>query len=132
MLHGHGIAFEAAGIAIVKALVLGKFVLIAETMKFGDRSRMHRPLVDVLRKALLFVVMLMVLSVIEEVIVGLIHGRPSRVSIGHIADGYLPEAIAVSLLMLLILIPYFAFQEISMSLGKGALLKRLTEPRAQL
>jgi flagellar biosynthesis protein FliQ len=112
---------------------------MANALKFGERSKMDRPILEVLRKALLFLILLIVLSVAEEVIVGLFHGRATMTSIGDMADGYLPEAFAIGLLMLLILIPYFAFRishfafrEIGATLGDGKLLMMLIEPRRQI
>jgi hypothetical protein len=129
VLHGRGAAFEAMGIALAKALILGKFILMAHTLKFGERNRMDRPILEILRKALLFLLLLIVLTVTEEVLVGFFHGRTSMTSIGDLADGYLPEAFAIGLLMLLILIPYFAFREIGATMGDGKLLRMLTERR---
>jgi hypothetical protein len=131
VLHGRGVAFEAMGLALAKALILGKFILVAQTLKFGERRKMDRPILEILRKALLFLLLLIALTVTEEVIVGLFHGRASMASVRDIADGYLPEAFAMWLLMLLILIPYFAFREIGATLGDGTLLTLLTKRRGQ-
>lgn len=125
VLGAHGIEYEAFGLALVKALVLGKFILIANTFKFGELDRVSRPILKILSKALFFGLLLVVLSVAEEVIVGLFHGRAIRESLGEIADGYLPQAFAIGLLMMLILIPYFAFREISARLGDGSLMRLL-------
>jgi hypothetical protein len=125
VLRAHGIEYEALGLALVKALVLGKFILIANTLKFGELRGVNRPILKILSKTLFFGLLLVVLSVGEEVIVGLIHGRTTRESLGEIADGYLPQAFAIGLLMMLILIPYFAFREISARLGEGNLMKLL-------
>jgi hypothetical protein len=70
------------------------------------------------------------LSVIEEVVVGFVHGREAHEVLGEIAGGTLPQVLATSLLILLIMLPYFAFREISASLGEGKLLKLLTERRS--
>ena len=125
VLRAHGIEYEAYGLALLKALVLGKFILIANTLRFGELRGVDRPILKILSKTLLFGLLLVVLSVAEEVIVGLIHGRTIEESLGEIADGYLPQALAIGLLMMLILIPYFAFREISARLGEGNLMKLL-------
>lgn len=127
ILRGHGIEYEAIGLAIVKALVLGKFILLAHKFKFGAGQWSVRPIFEILRKAVLFMVLLVALSIAEEVITGLFHGRSGLESIGTMADGYAPQAFATSLLMLLILMPYFAFREISTRLGDGVLLGLLIQ-----
>jgi hypothetical protein len=126
VLRAHGIEYEAFGLALVKALVLGKFILIANTLRFGELSGVSRPMLKILCKTLFFGLLLVVLSVAEEAIVGLIHGRTTRESLGEIADGSLPQALAIGLLMMLILIPFFAFREISARLGEGNLMRLLT------
>ena len=125
VLRAHGIEYEALGLALVKALILGKFILIANALRFGELRGVNRPILKILSKTLCFGLLLVVLSVGEEVIVGLIHGRTTRESLGEIADGYLPQAFAIGLLMMLILIPYVAFREISARLGEGNLMKLL-------
>src|SRR5471030_787605 len=74
VLHGRGVAFEAMGLALAKALILGKFILIAQTLKFGERRKLDRPILEILRKALFFLLLVIVLTVTEEVILGLFHG----------------------------------------------------------
>jgi hypothetical protein len=51
-----------------------------------------------------------VLTVIEEAVVGLFHGRSIAASLDDLADRRLEEALARSLITLLVLISYFAFR----------------------
>lgn len=63
------------GIAIVKALVLGKFILVLHALKIGERMGSARVLLaDILKRSVLFVVFLIALTVVEEIIVGYFHG----------------------------------------------------------
>ena len=127
ILHSDGIAFASLGIAIVKALVLGKFVLVLHALKIeqlGGRAGVL--LIDILKKSLLFAVFLIALTVVEEMIVGYFHGRTSQEILSEMAGGTLPQAFAVSILMLLILIPYFTFRGVAERLGEGVLWKLLT------
>jgi hypothetical protein len=130
ILHGHGLEFAAYGLALGKALILGKFILIAHAFKIGDWGRSSRLALDILWKSALFALLLIVLSVIEEIIVGSIHGRQAQDVLKEIAGGTLPQVFATSLLVVLIMIPYFAFREVSAVMGEGKLLKLLTEPRS--
>lgn len=83
----------------------------------------------ILWKAILFALMLVVLSLFEELIVGFVHGqKASEVAMGF-AGGTLPQLFASTLLMTLIMIPYFAFSEVSAQIGEGKLLKLLTDRR---
>jgi hypothetical protein len=131
VLHSDGIAFASFGIAIVKALVLGKFILVLHALKIGERKGGPSVLLaDILKKSVLFVVFLIALTAVEEIIVGYFHGRTSQEVLSEMAGGTLPQAFAVTILMLLILIPYFTFRGVADRLGEGALWKLLTE-RAQ-
>jgi hypothetical protein len=84
------------------------------------RSR-QRLLAQILKPSFLFVVFLIALSVIEETIVGFLRGKAGREVLSEMVDGSLTEAFDVGVLMLLILIPYFAFRGVAVRLGDGAL-----------
>ncbi len=128
ILHSDGIEFAPFGIAIVKALVVGKFVLILHAFKIGESKGGAAVLfADILKKSALFLIFLIVLTVVEEIIVGLLHGRSVMEAIGEIGGGTLQQALATSVLMLLILIPYFTCRLVAVRLGEGALWKLLTE-----
>jgi hypothetical protein len=127
ILNGEGISFAPFGLAIVKALILGKFILMGHALKFGERGIRFRLVLDILYKSLLFLIMLVILSIAEDVAVDFVHGSPIREALTGFAGGSLQQAFAVSLLMLLVLIPYFAFREIARSMGEGRLLKLLID-----
>ncbi len=127
ILHAEGLPFAAFGLAGAKALILGKFMLLAETFKFGERAKFDRVAAQILAKSLMFALLLIVLSFIEEVIVALIHGEKAKDVAAIFAGGTLPQLLASTLLMVMIMVPYFAFGEISASMGKGKLVRLLTE-----
>jgi len=129
ILQSEGIAFAAYGLALGKALILAKFILVAHALKIGDRNKTSRLAFGIIWKSLLFAALLIGLSVIEEIAVGLFHGRQPQEVLGEIAGGTLPQVLATSLLILLIMLPYFAFREISASLGEGKLMQLLFERR---
>jgi hypothetical protein len=121
LLQGAGLGVVPFGTALVKALVLGKFILIGHALKLGGSGARSPIVVRILVRAALFVLLLVLLSAVEEVVLDLIHERPIRGVAAAIAGGTLPELLAASLLMLLILIPYFAWREVKAELGEGKL-----------
>ena len=133
ILHGEGIEFTVFGLAIVKALILGKFLLLLEALKIGeDKKHARSALANILTKSSLFSLLLFAMTVVEELIVGHFHGRASREVLREIAGGTWQQAVAVAILLFLILIPFFGYQEIAARLGKGKLSKLLTErPRPE-
>jgi hypothetical protein len=128
ILRSDGIEFAAFGLAFVKALILGKFILVLQAFKVGERGdKAGILLVDILKTSFLVLIFLVALNAIEEIALGLFHGRTAREVLGEMAGGTLPEAIAVCILLLLVLIPYFSFRGLASRLGEGVLWKHLTE-----
>jgi hypothetical protein len=122
VLHTQGIEIAPWGIAIVKAAVLAKFMLIGHAMKLGERYT--GPLIwPTLHKAFAFLLLLAVMTVIEEVVVGWIHHRSVVASLGDLAGSRLEETLAGIFIMLLVLIPYFAFRVLGEALGEGRLVR---------
>jgi hypothetical protein len=120
VLHGAGISFVPWGIAIVKALVLAKFMLIGRAM-IGERFN-DRPLIwPTLHKSFAFLMLLVVLTVIEEVVVGLFHHQSVAASLGELTGAKLYETLAGYTIMLLVLIPYIAWGVLDEALGEGRL-----------
>ncbi|MBE7198861.1 MAG: hypothetical protein INR70_13810 [Parafilimonas terrae] len=121
--HYPGYHFYALG--LINALVLAKFMLIAEATKLGSlslgRRLVRRPLVYVvLYRALLFTAVLVAAYGLEEVLVGAWHGRAPSAVLPKMAGG--PRGVLTfAWVMFVVLLPYFAFQEIDRVLGAGRL-----------
>lgn len=120
-----GLPLLPLGTALVKALVLGKFVLIGEAARVGDRARTGTVLGRVLWKSVAFLVFLVVLTILEELLVGWFHGRTALQVLGELGGSPL-ALVASSILMLLVLLPFFMAQELARVLGPGALRRILT------
>jgi hypothetical protein len=129
ILHAAGIGYMPYGLAAIKALVLGKFILVAHAAKIGDRYTRRRFIHVIVHKSLLFLAVLFVLSVIEEAIVAVIHGRSIVSSFADVAGSSLLQILATCLIMLLILIPYLTFRELDQVLGEGRLRQILFDYR---
>jgi hypothetical protein len=121
VLHSQGIEFTPWGIAAVKAAVLAKFMLVGNAMKIGERVT-DRPLIwPTLYKAFAFLVLLIILTIIEEAVVGLFHHHSVAASLGELVGPRFEETLASFVIMLLILIPFFAFRVLGEALGEGRL-----------
>jgi hypothetical protein len=124
VLHSQGIEFAPWGIAIVKAAVLAKFMLLGKAMKIGERTTTTSPLIwPTLHKAFAFLVLLIIMTIIEEAVVGMFHHRSVAASLGELVGIRLEETIAGCLIVLLVLIPFFAFRVLDEALGEGKLLR---------
>ena len=123
VLHSEGIEFAFWGVAAVKAAVLAKFMLIGNALKIGERNTTSPLIWPTLHKAFGFLVLLIIMTTIEQVVVGLFHGQSISSSLGELVGLRLEETIAGFLIMLLILIPFFAFRVLSDALGEGRLVR---------
>lgn len=128
ILRSEGVEFTAFGLALVKALILGKFILVLQAIKMdepGDKRGIL--LIDILKTSILFLIFLVALNAVEEIALGYFHGRDVHEVLGEMAGGSLREAIAVCVLLLLVLIPYFSFRRLASRLGDGVLWKHFTD-----
>jgi hypothetical protein len=121
VLHTEGIEFTPWGIAIVKAVVLAKFMLLGEAMKIGERNTTSPLIWPTLQKAFALLALLIIMTIIEEVVVGLFHRHSIAASLGELVGPRLEETIAGYVVMLLVLMPYCAFRVLDEALGEGRL-----------
>ncbi len=122
VLHTEGIEFAFWGVAIVKAALLAKFMMIGHAMKIGERYT-GALIWPTLHKTFAFLLLLVVLTTIEEVVVGLFHHRSIAATLGDLVGSRMDEMLAGYLIMLLILLPYFAFRVLGEALGEGRLVR---------
>ena len=121
LLREAGVSALSLGLAAGKALILGKFLLLGESVGIGRRFRARTLWIAMLRQAVFMWVLLLVLSVAEEFVVGLVHGH----SLAETLAGYEAHSVAVlvakSVVLLLVLLPLIATTELSRALGPGVL-----------
>lgn len=114
------------GVAAVKALVLGKFILIGELLKPGTRLDAPTLLHRVAWRTVGMLIVLAIFKLIEELIVGLVHGKDFGAIVAELGEMSWVAVVAPLLLMLLILIPLMIAIELNRVLGdeglKGLLL----------
>jgi phosphatidylserine synthase len=129
ILRGQGIGYAPYGLAAVKALVLAKFILAGHAVRIGDRYKRRRFIHIIAHKSVVFLAMLFILSIVEEAVAAVLHGRTVAASFAEVAGGTLPQILATCLIMLLILVPYMTFRELSEVLGEGRLRQILFDYR---
>lgn len=123
------ISYLDHGVALINALVLGKFVLIARAFHLGHRAN-DAPLVyPTLVKSALFSVVLACCKILEDAVVGLYHGRSLSESIAGLGGGTFKGILTLTVLLFVLLIPFFAFGELQRVLGEGKLAQLFFRPR---
>ena len=107
--------------AAIKALILGKFILIGRVIRFEEIIKYKVLWHRILWKSLATLLLLQIFTIFEELVTGLVHGSAIADTIAELmARGWL-QWVSPSLVMLLVLIPLIAFEQIDISMGKGSL-----------
>jgi hypothetical protein len=118
------------GFALINALILGKIILIAEALHFGERYK-DRPLVyAILFKSAAFSLLLVCCDILEDVLVGLFHHKTVAESVPTLGGGGVEGALLVGLMVFIVLIPFFSFMEIARAIGEDELLSIIFKRRA--
>lgn len=125
VLRGAGVEYLPAGFAVVKALILGKFMLLGQAAGVGTHAASRSVLQVIGRKSLLFAILLMVLTALEELASGWWRGRTAAATVAELGGNPLLMIAADTLVLLLVLVPFIAVREISGALGPGVLMQAL-------
>jgi uncharacterized protein (DUF1810 family) len=105
------------GFALINALALAKVVLVGEYFHVGDNLK-NRPLIyPIMFKSAVFAVILLCFHIIEETLIGVLHGKPLAQSIPNIGGGTLQGILMVGIIMFVVLTPFFAFRELGRAIG---------------
>lgn len=130
ILRAEGVAFLPLGFAALKAVVSAKFLMLGNFLPIVRLRPGERLIVAMLRKTLLLLILLVALTLIEESVLAVIHGRPVSEALAGLGGGSSFQAAASLLLMLLILFPYVGFRTLGEALGIENLLAMLIQRAA--
>jgi hypothetical protein len=127
ILMSYGISYsylEGMMFALVNALVLGKFMLIAEALHAAGRWRIKTLLYSTLFRSAVLAAILVACHLLEEGIVAVWRGRsfwggPKMNLIGFLSLG---------LIAFVVLIPFSAFRELQSVIGKAELKSLFLRP----
>ena len=123
ILKAEGIDWAPWGFAVIKAALAAKFILIGRALHIGEGHRTKPLIWQTLHKSIAFLVFIAFLTVIEEAIVGLIHGRTFWQSIVDIGGGTSEQLLATAVILLLVFFPLFAFGALAEVMGSKALVR---------
>jgi hypothetical protein len=129
ILEAQGVNWLPWGFALIKAVVLAKFILIGRALHIGEGHRTKSLIWQIVHKSIAFLILVAGFTVIEEAIVGFIHGKTFSESMAEVGGGTIEEMIATAIIMFLVLLPLFAYRALSEVLGEGALFRILFEQR---
>ena len=120
------------GFAIINALVLGKVMLVAEDLHFANWFR-NRPLIyPILFKSVAFTILFLVFDIAEELLVGVLKGKTIAENFPNIGGGSPIGILFMTVIIAILLIPFFAFREIGQVIGERELHSLIfTQARSQ-
>ncbi len=128
ILQAEGVAFAPFGFAAVKALICAKFMSVGHALRLGERYKHSALIWPTIYKSLIFLVLLIVLNGLEEIIVGAFRHRSIAASLADLGGGTVHQVIATSIIVLLILIPFFAFRSLGEVVGERNLIRIFLGP----
>ena len=109
------------GFAIINALVLAKVVVVAELAHLAEGLRGKPLIYPIVFKSAVFCVLLMGFYVVEEVLVGIWHGKTASESYPDIGGGTWSGMGVVTLILFVALIPFFSYRELARVVGREKL-----------
>jgi hypothetical protein len=142
ILAQYQISYQDYGIALIKALVIAKVVLVAQAFRLGRGLEDKSLIFPTVYKTFLFTAIVALFNVIESLIRSLLHGTGPRGAVNELMSRYNYEWSANALLVFFAFIPFFAVRELGRVLGVGTIGKlffrrrdvkesELTEPKTR-
>ena len=125
VLHAYGVYYIVWGAAILKALLIAKFMMVGQSMKIGEGYR-NAPLIKpILHKVFGFLLLLLALTSLETILTGLLHHHSISTVFHQLLGKSFGETLAEVFILLLVLIPFIGFSVLAEALGEGKLRKML-------
>jgi hypothetical protein len=103
---------------LINALVLAKVIWIADALHDAGKRSAATMFAAVLFKSGLFAIILICFNLVEEVLVGLFHGKTLAESIPEVGGGGLEGQLLVGVMIFVVLIPFCAFAELRRAIGE--------------
>jgi hypothetical protein len=123
------IGFAPHGFALINALALAKVILTAQELHLADQFRDAPLIYPTLLKSFVFAIVLACFKIVEETAIGAFHGESFHESIAAIGGGSWKAIVIITVLMFLVLIPFFGFTELRRVFGEDRLVGAFFRPR---
>jgi len=120
---------SAHGIALFNALALAKVMLVARKLRLADQFKDAPLIYPTLLKSAAFAVVLACFKILEEVALGMYRGKTFQGSIAEIGGGTWKGILSLTLLVCVLLIPFFGYTELARVFGAGKLEQVFFRPR---
>jgi hypothetical protein len=131
ILQSEGVRWLPWGFALIKSVLLAKFIMIGRALHIAEGHRTKPLIWQIIHKSLAFLILVAGFTVIEEAIVGFIHGKTFWESMSEVGGGTTEEMIATAVIMFLVFLPLFAYGALSEVIGDKALFRALFVKRLE-
>jgi hypothetical protein len=121
ILAEHHIDFAPHGFALINALALAKVMLVAQELHLADQFRDAPLIYPTLLKSFVFAIVLACFKIAEEATIGRFHGKSFHESISNLGGGSWMGILTLTVLLFVVLIPFFGFTELRRAFGEDRL-----------
>ncbi len=113
------------GLALIKAALSAKFMLIAQAAYPIKVNRHHGILKSLFNESLVYIVVVIALNYLEAGVHGLINGKDFLISMTAFGHSEPLRVLAISIVYWLIVWPYLIFMGVNLAIGNNATLEIL-------
>jgi hypothetical protein len=108
-------------VPLIEAAVLAKVIMIGDTLRFGRGWERHPLLIPTLLRTVLFSLYVVIFSIGERTVSGLLHGKGLAEGWAELVSKGRYELLAQGIIIFCAFVPFFAFKELEVVLGKEKL-----------
>ena len=107
--------YAPLGIAAIKAVICAKFMVLGSAFHLGERFAKPPLISSTLYRSFAFLVLLIILNVIEEAVIGMLHGKTvlEELDLRHCRRGLVSNCRRQASSCCILSFPYFTFALIS-------------------
>jgi hypothetical protein len=121
VITGERVSAVAHGVALLNAVVLSKFMLLAKAFHFGAAADNAPLIYPTVRNSAVYAVVVGIFKILEEGIVGYFHGKSFSESIFDLSGGAWSGLFIMTLMLFVVFLPFVGFGELQRVLGPGKL-----------
>jgi hypothetical protein len=118
ILAEHQINLVQFGLNFINAWALAKVILVGQQLNLAEQFRDAPLIYPTLLKSFVYSVLLACFKIVEESIVGMYHGRSFGESMDAFAGGSWKGLLSLTVVLFVVLIPFFAFGELRRVFGE--------------
>jgi hypothetical protein len=123
------IDFAFHGLAIINALAFAKVVHVGRALHLGERLDDAPLIYPTLLKSASFSLLVACAKILEDAVVGHFRGKSFQESVSDFGGGTWRGILVLTVLLFVLLIPFFGLGELQRVLGKGRLAQLFFRPR---